>query len=255
MAASRSRMDDLFERYYYGRAGFQNGTEQFHRLCADHIRAASRAGERLRILEIGAGGSNRTSRFLAQLGRLTVSDVSSEVLANDATDECTVLDGESLPFPDGRFDACVSNYVLEHIAGPTRHFLEVARVLRPGGVYVFRTPNQWHYVSIASRLTPHAVHVAISNRLRGLPRDAHDPWPTHYRANRRSTLRRLARAAGMEVLTLDNIEKEPSYGARSPLLFFPMMAYERIVNMTELLSALRSNLLGVLRKPISMGGR
>jgi hypothetical protein len=33
------------------------------------------------------------------------------------------------------------------------------------------------------------------------------------------------------------IEAEPSYGAAHPLLFYPMMAYERLVKSTSLLSS------------------
>jgi hypothetical protein len=45
------------------------------------------------------------------------------------------------------------------------------------------------------------------------------------------------------------IEAEPSYGAAHPLLFYPMMAYERVVNSSDLFSVFRVNILGTLRKP------
>jgi len=43
------------------------------------------------------------------------------------------------------------------------------------------------------------------------------------------------------------VEKEPSYGMKSRLLFFPMMVYERIVNYTEMLSWLRVNIFCVAK--------
>jgi len=53
-------------------------------------------------------------------------------------------DGAYLPFRDGSFDTVFSDNVVEHLPGATLpgHFREVARVLRPGGRYVFNTPNR-----------------------------------------------------------------------------------------------------------------
>jgi SAM-dependent methyltransferase len=53
------------------------------------------------------------------------------------------VDGVTLPFPDGAFDAVISLDVFEHIADSDAHLDEVARVLRPGGSYLLQTPNKW----------------------------------------------------------------------------------------------------------------
>ena len=122
--------------------------------------------------------------------------------------------------------------------------------MKPGGCYCFRTPNVLHYVGIASKLMPHSVHVAIANRMRGL-REAHDPYPTFYRANTARAISALSRSAELEISKLAVIEPEPSYGRSHPLLFFPMMFYERVVNSSDLFEKFRSNILGVLRKPVA----
>jgi hypothetical protein len=44
------------------------------------------------------------------------------------------------------------------------------------------------------------------------------------------------------------IEAEPSYGAANVLLFYSMMAYERIVNSSDLFSSLRVNIFGTFLK-------
>jgi 2-polyprenyl-3-methyl-5-hydroxy-6-metoxy-1,4-benzoquinol methylase len=51
----------------------------------------------------------------------------------------------------GSFDARASNHVPEHVELPKLHLREAARALMPGGVYCFRTPNLWHYVTFAPR--------------------------------------------------------------------------------------------------------
>lgn len=238
----------LFEKYYFSRPDFINGTEHFHQLCSRHI---PRSG---RILEIGAGPSNSTSDFLATLGAVTGVDISEEVAGNRALSEWCTFKGRELPVPDESFDACVSNYVLEHVKDPSVHFREVFRVLKPAGIYCFRTPNLYHYVTAISRITPQWFHDKSANRLRGLPPDAHTPWPTVYGCNTLRSLQSVIPASGLVPVSIETIEKEPSYGRLGPFLFFPMLAWERIVNAGELFRMLRANLFGVARKPDALQG-
>ena len=231
------------ERYYKGRPGWVDGTAEFHALCRARIPAGAK------ILEIGAGPSNPTSRFLAPLGELHGLDPSAEVKSNDALVSASVLEGERFPFDDGAFDVCVSDYVAEHVPNPAAHLAEVRRVLKPGGSYLLRTPNRFHYVSLVAAATPHWFHELVANRLRNLPADAHDPYPTVYRMNSKADVERLARATGLEVAELRMVEKEPSYGMAARPLFFAFMAYERLVNASERAAFLRANIFGVLRKP------
>lgn len=238
----KSWQEVYLERFYSSKPGWLDGITEFHRLCTASIPAGSA------ILEIGSGPSNPTSRFLSTLGRVTGVDVDREVLTNDALDTALVLSNDTYPVPDAAFDACVSDYVIEHMKDPLRHLNEVRRILKPHGVYVFRTPNRFHYVALAARLTPHWFHELIANRLRNLPRGSHDPYPTHYRMNSRGAILQAVAAAGLEVDTLRLLEKEPWYGRSSRVLFLTFMLYERVVNRSELLAGFRANLLGVLRR-------
>ncbi len=238
-----AKTDHLFVRYYTGRPGYQGGTPRFHDMCATHITPGSA------ILEIGSGPSNTTSGFLASLGRVTGVDVSDELHANRSLSERHVYDGVRLPFETESFDACVSNYVLEHVEDPMQHLREVARVLRPGSPYLFRTSNRNHYVALGARLLPHRLHVKLANRVRALDADAHDPWPTVYHCNTRRAVRRCAAQAGLAVQECTMVELEPSYGRASPVLFYPMMLWERAVNRWQRLEGLRANLFVALRKP------
>ena len=231
------------KRFYDPSSGWVDGTTEFHRLCAAMIPPGGR------ILEVGAGASNPTSRFLATRGEVHGLDPDPAVRGNESLRSAMLLDGAVFPCAPASFDACVSNYVIEHVGEPAAHLREVRRVLRPGAPYVFRTPNRFHYVSLASALAPHWLHVLLANRLRNLPPDARDPLPTVYRMNSRRALRRLAAESALEVEQLRLVEKEPSYGMSSRVLFLAFTAYERAVNATDAAAALRSNIFGVLRKP------
>ena len=243
LATSTTRTAALFDRYYHSKPGYLGGTQAFHNLCAQNLAGGKR------ILEIGAGPANPTTAFLATLGTVIGVDVSEELRANPFLSESYVCSGAALPFAAKSFDLCVSNYVLEHITDPAAHFSEIFRVLKPGAAYCFRTPNRLHYVTIASSLLPHSVHLGLANRLRALDEQAHDPWPTVYLANNRRRLNRLARQTGFLSEQMEMVEKEPSYGAIHWLLFYAMMGYERFVNSTERLNFLRANIFGVFRKP------
>jgi SAM-dependent methyltransferase len=237
------RWQERFMARFYDRArGWQDGTTEFHALCAAAVPRGAR------ILEIGAGASNATSRFLATLGPVHGLDPDAGVLANDALTQARVLEGDRFPYDDGAFDACVSDWVVEHVRDPRAHLRELHRVLRPGSPYVFRTANRHHYVTLVSRWTPHAFHLRVVNRLKGLPPGATGPFPTVYAMNSRRAVARLAAEASFQVESLRLVEKEPSYGMSSRALFLAFMAYERVVNATEALAPLRSSVFAVLRR-------
>lgn len=247
-----------FDRFYNARPGWTDGTTQFHALIStwSDARAETSVGRApsarrpLRILEIGAGPTNPTSSFLASLGALHGVDLDAEVEHNEALESAHVLgEDQRYPFADEHFDLCVSNYVVEHVADPVAHLREVARVLAPGGAYLFRAPNLWHPISLVAAATPHWFHEQVANRLRGLAEEAHDPYPTLHRLNDRRRITRAALDAGLSVDALRMIEPDPSYGASSRLLFVLFMAYERLVNSTKWLAGLRVNILATLVKP------
>jgi SAM-dependent methyltransferase len=228
-------------RFYDRASGWVDGRTEFHALCSDLL-------PRTEILEVGAGPPNPTTQFLATLAEVQGVDPSPEVLENDALTGATVSEDGSFPYPNGSFDACVSHWVLEHVSDPTAHLREVHRVLRPQGIYLFRTVSRLHYVSLVASVTPYRLHKQFANRLRRLPNTAH-PWPTKYSMNSGRRLRHLAAQTGFGVEHLRFVEKEPSYGMASRPLFLAFMAYERLVNSTPRLAGLRSNIFGVLRRP------
>lgn len=49
----------------------------------------------------------------------------------------------ALEFGDDSFDLVLSSDVMEHVIEPFAAFAEIARVLKPGGVYIFSIPTAW----------------------------------------------------------------------------------------------------------------
>ena len=76
--------------------------------------------------------------------------------------------GEALPYEDASFDAVVCVDVLEHVSDVQQVLCETARVLKPGGTFLFDTINR-------NSLARFAVVTMGEDVLRLLPKGTHDP--------------------------------------------------------------------------------
>lgn len=92
-----------------------------------------------RVLDLGCGVGHSYSRLAP---RETVGvDIDPGALAGQQR-ETLVADMRELPFADAGFASVLSVHSLEHVPDPERVLAEAARVLEPGGVAVFVTPNR-----------------------------------------------------------------------------------------------------------------
>lgn len=101
-----------------------------------------------RVLDVGCGGGF-LSNALALLGHeVTGLDEAAEALevarARDATRSVRYELGDALQLahPDASFDVVCAMDFLEHVEEPERAVAEMARVLRPGGLFFFHTFNR-----------------------------------------------------------------------------------------------------------------
>ena len=101
-------------------------------------------------LDVGCGGGLLAEEF-ARLGcRVTGIDPSEPSLetarehaqGHGLAIQYVVASGEELPFEDDCFDVVYCCDVLEHVESVDRTVAESARVLRPGGVYLYDTINR-----------------------------------------------------------------------------------------------------------------
>jgi ubiquinone biosynthesis O-methyltransferase len=129
-----------------------------------------------RVLDLGCGGGFM-AEALAERGALVTgidpSPGAIDIARKHAETSGLAIGyavgvGESLDFADDSFDIVVCVDVLEHVADLDRVIAEIARVLKPGGLFLFDTINRNGLASI--------VMITFGeNILRLLPRGTHDP--------------------------------------------------------------------------------
>jgi SAM-dependent methyltransferase len=199
------------------------------------------------LLDLGAGaGIVAQMNFRGLAKKVCGVDPDARVLQNTFVDEAKVGAGEKIDWPDETFDIVTADNVLEHLADPARVFSEISRVLKPGGKFLFKTPNRSHYVPLIARLTPHLFH-KYYNWLRG--RAYEDTFATYYRANRPADVAAAGEGAGLKLTHFELIERRPEYLRMSALTYLFGIAYERAVNSTDALKGFRVTFIGNLTKP------
>lgn len=130
----------------------------------------------LAVLDVGCAGGFMSEAIAEKGARVTGIDPADQAIAAarsharnrglDVRYDTGV--GENLPYDDGQFDAVVCVDVLEHVQDLDQVNLEIGRVLKPGGKFLFDTINRNPLARFAT--------ITVAEDLLGLlPRGTHDP--------------------------------------------------------------------------------
>jgi SAM-dependent methyltransferase len=157
-------------------------------------------------------------RAVVSRARLAVGcDVDEQLGKHRTFRHLASADVSSLPFRDASFTLVTLNMVIEHLDAPAATFAELARVLRPGGRVVVHTPNALSYFALS-----HWIPRGFKLRLLDVMGDGRAPvdiFPTRYRANRVTKLRRLMAGAGLAEEWCEMLVSGQSVPRRWPRLF------------------------------------
>ena len=153
--------------------------------------------------------------------------------------------GESIAYANETFDLVFSNNAVEHLSDPDAVLKEVRRVLKPGGLFLAKTPNKKHYMPLIARMTPHWFH-QFFNKLRG--RASEDTFPTQYKMNTQKHLQNFAEKNAFSVQMLKFIEGRPEYLRMTFFTYLFGLIYERLVNRIGFLERYRILLIMELKK-------
>jgi len=228
---------ELFDAWY---PNYRNAGQLYQDLVSDYIEKHSRA------LDLGCGQSTLADRQIVSAQFTAGIDTSfSDLKANRAVGFPISGMAEAVPFARNSFDVVLSQWVMEHLPRPDLVFTEVARILKPGGTFIVFTTNIYNYIPLTSRLVPSQIQSKLLRTLLGRPQ--HETFPTHYRANSRQALAKLAEKGGL-VMESCTYSGNPFYLTFSRLLFLGALLFERVTDFPPL-QKLKLYILGVFRKP------
>jgi len=192
---------------FSGPAAYERGLGpvQFGPFAEDLVRRVP-AGLRGDALEIACGTGIVTRRLRARLdpsARLVATDIAPAMLDYARQHhpglaiEWQQADGMQLPFAAASFDLVVCGFGVMFLPDPVQGVREVARVLRPGGRFVF---NVWDEIE----QNPHAL--ANAQVVEGLfPGDPQMKFRIPYSLAGQQRLQDLVRAGGLQETTIERV--------------------------------------------------
>ncbi len=120
--------------------------EEVEKIMALLIRDFTRGKD---ILELGCGGAGIAAFHVSDAKRIIATDL-SEIALQKGRDffkdrpelKFIRMDAEVLDITEEFVDIVIAKEVVEHLLNPEACLREIYRVLRPGGIFVFSTPNR-----------------------------------------------------------------------------------------------------------------
>jgi SAM-dependent methyltransferase len=109
------------------------------------------------LLDLGCGNTPYKTWFKSKVEKYVAVD--HPPLSEEAQVGCSA---EHLPFQDACFDTVFSTQVLEHVPRPWLAAVEIARVLKAGGILILSCPQYWVLHEIPHdyfRFTPYGLRV------------------------------------------------------------------------------------------------
>ncbi len=213
---------EAYRRRYAGkRAGWRPASHVYQDLVAARLTPTSR------VLDLGCGRGGVIERLHPRAGFVAGLDPDLRSLQEHRAPALAQSSGlaETLPYADSTFDLVCCSWVLEHLADPAPVFAEVARVLTPGGSFVFLTPNRCHPLVMFNQALRWSQGRLVG---RFYDRAEADTFPACYRANTAAQIEHLAQDAGLEQVSLHFIG-DPTYLAFNEVLFRLACLLERVM--------------------------
>ncbi len=156
-----------------------------------------------------------------------------------------VADARYAPVRSGVFDVVTANMVVEHLSNPPGVLAEIRRMLKPGGLFVFHTPNYRNYMIFLASLVPNTIKRKIV-RLLDERREA-DVFPALYRMNTPAAIRHLAQQTGFRLIELRLENTSAVTGTLGPFALFELLIIKLLSQ--ERFQSYRPDIVAVLESP------
>jgi ubiquinone/menaquinone biosynthesis C-methylase UbiE len=221
-----------------------NDWQVYHRMIKERLRPG------MRVLEVGCGVGNIAPFPWHEHPEIELigMDPNPEAQRNRNLRRFELLtDLGHWPIDDGSIDLVLARYVLEHVERPEEFFGNLARVLRPNGLFIALTPNYLQPAMIVSGMLPLRVKQWVLKKA-GFA-EADDVFATWYRANTVPRLSRYAEQFGMRRRYLQAHQFIPAgYLNFNIVGFFLEYSYHQTIHWVGLEPWLGGSILAVLQK-------
>lgn len=195
------------------------------------------------LVDVGCGRTSYGAEVYAKAKKRIGLDVDAYAKENPVMDEVHIMEGERFPIPDACADVVTAQWVVEHVTHPEVFLKEVARVLKPGGAFVFMTTNIRSPLIYLTSFIPFSFASFIRTSVFHFAHD--ETFPRVYAMNSPRALQELAEAHGFSVEIMERVE---SFGYfRFSHVF--LWTYIRWTKFLRKISFAREmHLVGVFRK-------
>lgn len=217
------RQERYRQRYKQMKAGYRPALEVYKDMISGLVNAGTM------LLDAGCGEGGLTTDYQGQAKQVVgVDRYLMPIRETIHLEQIADADLGALPFPDQTFTVITSSWVLEHLQNPARVFGEITRVLKPGGHFIFITPNAYNYLIWARRLIPNKVSTPVVDKI--YKRGEDYIFPTFYRANTRRAIDSYLMPLGYQCQRFEYIS-DPTYTAFNEVLFRLSIVVEQVLDV------------------------
>lgn len=217
---SLDRQNELREQYRQINRDWRPATEVYADLVRTHLQPDAM------VLDLGCGRGGLVEQLdhpLTQIAGVDPDELSLREHRLALPRAAAFSDG--LPFKADCFDVVFASWLLEHLDRPLLTFTQISRVLKPGGVFVFITPNTRHPLSVLNRGLGRFSQLQGRLVERFYGRAEADAFPTFYRANSETAVADLCRESNLKIRELQLIP-DPTYLAFNRAFFKFMIWFD-----------------------------
>ncbi|MCA9277820.1 MAG: methyltransferase domain-containing protein [Phycisphaeraceae bacterium] len=215
-------------------------------------REAAGSSDPVRVLDVGCGrGIGREVDYTRAM-RHHIDDFWGIEPDNTVTPEDGLFDHmqhalmETADLPDDHFDVVYSFMVMEHVADPDGYMSAVSRVLKPGGVHIFMTPNKKHYFTLTASIM-HSMKID-ELILRLIKRSSKDEYhyPVQYKCNSKTQIDAIASKTGFDKPTYAFLEADGPRGyfpGPTKILFYLLRKKRAVIRNPQVLLTLTARMV------------
>lgn len=203
------------------------------------------------ILDVGCGNSSDLSKYLRRETNVDIEihgiDVDEYAQENPDVDQVYIGSAEDMPFKDNVYDMVFSQFLLEHVNNAHQTLRSMSRVIRPNGTLVITIPNPLSPESIATKYTPHSIHILFKKWIQKMPNASRKTFPTKFDFKSVKNIKNILDGFGFSSVEIHYVAESYYRFRRRPILGRLSLLYTQFLSFLHL-NKLQSSVVIVATK-------